>query len=158
MKGLEAFAEKLARLADRIDFEMGSAHREAALIMQREVARRVPVRTGRTRDAFADPEAVGPSKRRKGSWRYGLITERLERKGYRARWIEYGTKGYEAGDRREYQERDKRGNLKARKRKIRRHIPARPAQPFFRPGIAAAQAEIEQRWGKAFKDALRKRG
>lgn len=156
IRGLAAFKEELNRKGEAITVEMAAANRDAALILQSHVVPRVPVNTGQTRDAFADPSAVGLSRQSKGGWRFGLITPELRKRGYKAPWIEYGTKGYAKGTKRVY-ERTERGREVTRTKKISREVPPRPAQPFFRPGIEAAREEIAARYKLAMKRALKKR-
>ena len=154
--GLDKFKAELNRKVEAADLEMAAANRDAALIIQRHVVPRVPVKTGQTRDAFASPEAVGLSRTFKGGWRFGLLTPELRKKGYKAHWIEFGTKGYSKGQKRVYS-RTERGQVVTRTRKVSRDVPAHPAQPFFRPGVEAARAEIEERYALAVLRALKKR-
>jgi hypothetical protein len=155
--GLDKFAAEMNRKVQDADLGMAAANREAALVMQRHVVPKVPVRTGATRDAFADPAAVGLSREFKGGWRFGLITHALRKKGYKAKWIEFGTKGYSKGEKRSYPRLDKKGRPTIAKTKIGREIPARAAQPFFRPGIEAARQEIAAVYRAAIERALKKR-
>lgn len=134
-------------------------------------------RVGDTKKAFADPEAVGISRqnKNKGGWSFGLRNKRLKNLGFLAPWLEFGTKGYKKGDVRTYQQRreelrptfSKNGKrigrpalqsrIETRKRSIDRNVPARPAQPFFRPGINAAWREIERIWQEALVRAVNSR-
>lgn len=158
IRGVEVFKQRLRNTVDAAAFEMAEANRDNALTLQRHVVPRVPVDTGATRDAFADPEAVGLSREHKGGWRFGLITRALRQRGYKANWLEYGTKGYAAGDTRSYDAVSPKGQPFRKRRKIRRDIPARPARPFFRPGVAAARAEMLARWALAVKRAVKLEG
>ena len=156
VRGVDALKDRLTKAGDRLDFEMAAANEQAALIMQRSVVPRVPVKTGATRDAFADSAAIGQSRKYKGGWVFGLITKALRGRGYKARWLEYGTKGYRSGERRVYLRRNAKGELVEAKVKIKRDIPARPARPFFRPGVEAALVEIKELWRKAMERATQK--
>jgi HK97 gp10 family phage protein len=153
--GIDDFVAKLEGMVGGTVEEMRKANLKAAEAIQREVVRRVPVDTGRTRDAFAAQEAIGMSGETPAAWRFGLLTEDLKRKGYRSNWIEYGTKGYQRGGKRFYKVFDKRGRLRKRYRKIKRDVPARPAQPFFRPGVEAAMPEVKQIWREAIRRSVR---
>lgn len=172
VRGFESFKAKLGSIADAADFEMAAANRDNALTMQRHVVPRIPVGTGATRDAFAAPEAVGlvDMPGGKKGWRFGLITDALRKKGYKAEWLEFGTKGYDVGGERAAgrkpdlgpQRIGKNGKPIGRPRKltrqrfqrITRHIPARPARPFFRPGIEAARREFTERYRAALARAV----
>ncbi len=131
--------ERFQRAADQAELIAEKANTGAAEILQREVVARVPRRTGKLAEVFASPDAIQPSRIGGGKVVYGLVTPALWKRGYYARFVEYGTKGYRKGGFRE--EIDKKtGKLK--RRKIRRDIPARRAQPFFRPGVDAAKPQI----------------
>jgi hypothetical protein len=174
IRGVDKFKRRLRAVADAADFEMAAANKEAALVLQRHVVPRIPVKTGLTRDAFADASAVGISRQHKGGWRFGLISKELKKRGYKAIWIEYGTKGYSKGSTRSYQALGELGPVKlgkngkplgrprlgmvTRKRAITRGIPPRRAQPFFRPGIEAAMIEIRGLYKGALRRAVERRG
>lgn len=160
LRGVEVFKQRLRKTVDAAAFEMAEANRDNALTLQRHVVPRVPVDTGATRDAFADPEAVGLSRdaEKQGGWRFGLITEALRARGYKAHWLEYGTKGYAAGDTRSYDAVSAKGQAFRKRRKVRRNVPARPARPFFRPGVEAARAQMIARWALAVRRAVKLEG
>jgi len=132
IRGLTAFNASIDDVVRSADREIDRANQDAAEIVQRHVVPRVPVDTGQTRDAFASPRAVGRSRKNEGGWRFGLLTPALQKKGYKARWIEFGTKG------------DSHGHPHA-------------ARPFFRPGVEAARDEIRARWRDAVKRAAKLR-
>lgn len=68
--------------------------------------------------------------------------------GWRAKFTEFGTKGYEPGAVR------KAGGTSSHI--IRRRIPARPAKPFLRPAFAMNQKWIMDRHRKAVAETLRR--
>ncbi len=154
-RGVDAFKERLFRTGEAMEFQMDAANKAAAIILQQEVVQRVPVDTGETRAAFADAGAVRRSSGFKNGWKFGLVTAKLRARGYKAKWLEYGTKGYSAGSKRVYQRRDPKGRVVTAKTKITRDIPARPV---FRPGIEAARARIEALWRQAMQKAVRLEG
>lgn len=90
-----------------------------------------PMRTGTLRRALSAPQAIG--RRKQGlEVEFGLRTKSLQRRAFYAPFVEYGTRGYSTGGIR------LRGVTReglGRYRKIKRNIPARPAQPFLRPAI-----------------------
>jgi hypothetical protein len=158
-KGMDTLEKNLDLVAEGLGFSMIAANKEAALLMQQEVVSRVPVHTGETRDAFASPDAVGPAvdpntRFSQYGYVFGLRTAALRAKGYKAIWIEFGTKGYARGEKRYYLRKDKNGRFVRRYTKIRRNVPPRPAHPFFRPGIAAAVRELTNHWEGAISKAL----
>lgn len=163
VRGLDGFTKRLRGVADAAEFEMAEANKANALTIQRHVVPRVPVKTGETKAAFADPAAVGISRdnRLRGGWRFGLITPELRKRGWKAVFLEFGTKGYRKGETRVH---GVAGSPRIGRRgkkigtDIGRNIPARAARPFFRPGIEAARAEIMLRWQGALRRAVELRG
>lgn len=148
--GFDGFKADLDRIGKAMALEVSAANRDNAMLMQRFVVARVPVDTGATRDAFASPDAVAQVALVGGvkGWRFGLLTPALKKKGYKALWLEFGTKGYDAGSKRA----SRRGGKS--KQRVGRHIPARAARPFFRPGIEAARRELLLRYTAAVARAI----
>jgi hypothetical protein len=127
MRGFSAAMEQFANIVPKMAEEMSTASRDGVLAVQNSVIPRIPVDTGQTRNAFADPDAIGHDA--DGSWQFGLLTPELVRRGYRAKFIEFGTKGHGA-------------------------IPAQPARPFVRPGAEATRDEIIARQRAAMQAAI----
>jgi HK97 gp10 family phage protein len=123
---------------------------QAAKLVQAEVVSRVPVRTGRAKAWLASPEALG-KLRKAGGWRFGLITPELRKNAHYLIFVEYGTKGYRRGQVRTYK--TKGGKL--RTKKVAKGVPARPAHPFFRPGVDAARGKVKSMITQAMADALK---
>jgi HK97 gp10 family phage protein len=143
--------DRFAEAKKRAELAVAEASEQAAKLVQAEVVARVPVRTGRLRDFFASAEALG-RLRKDTAWRFGLITAALREKAHYALFVEYGTKGYDPGETRVTRvSRDG----KIRTKKVRRRIPARRAQPFFRPGIEAARAKVRSLIADAVNKALK---
>jgi hypothetical protein len=172
VRGVDRIAARFEGSVSAVELEMAEANRDSVLIIQRHVVAGVPVKTGETGAAFAHESAVGISRKYRGGWRFGLITRVLKKIGWKAHFIEFGTKGYKVGDKRRWRQRAKAGSQRIgkngqpigrprknagfiwREREITRNIPARPAQPFFRPGIEAARTEIRARWAEGMRKAM----
>jgi HK97 gp10 family phage protein len=127
-----------------------TAAEQAAKLVQAEVVARVPVRTGNAKAWLASPEALG-KLRKAGGWRFGLITPDLRKNAHYLIFVEYGTKGYTRGQTRTY---TSKGG-KVRTKKVARTVPARPAHPFFRPGVDAARGKVKTMITQAMADALK---
>lgn len=160
VRGVDRIAKRFEGSVSAVELEMAEANRDSVLIIQRHVVAGVPVKTGETKAAFADPTAVGISRKYRGGWVFGLRTKELKKRGYKAPWIEFGTKGYRKGEKRKHKI-VTRTETGGRRRKtvgteVTRDVPARPAHPFFRPGIEAGRAEIRARWAEAMRRAKAK--
>jgi HK97 gp10 family phage protein len=127
-----------------------TAAEQAAKTVQAEIVARVPVRTGKAKAWLASDEALG-KLHKAGAWRFGLITPELRRNAHYLIFVEYGTKGYIRGQMRSYT--TKGGKVRAKK--VSKPIPARPAHPFFRPGLDAARGKVKTIITQAAKDALK---
>lgn len=110
--------------------------------------RRVPVDTGDLRDSISIRRGsnglsveVGFSNTKfRRAWKRG---------GWYARFIEYGTKGYQPGDTR------KTSGSRTTK-KIKQAVAARPARPFMAPAFEEARAEGLPRIRQAVRRVLEK--
>ncbi|MDY6960313.1 MAG: hypothetical protein SV862_00220 [Pseudomonadota bacterium] len=172
VSGIAALERRLSYIADAAHEQLDAANLENARTLQRHVIAHMSFtdRTGDTRAAFSDPSAIRISRKHKGGWQFGLVSKHLRKLGWKAHFIEFGTKGYTKGDRRRYetygeiepQRLSKSGKPIGRPRKgvvirsraVDRTVPARPARPFFRPGIEAARNEILGRWKGAIRRAI----
>jgi len=136
------------RIDDKLEDEAKAAQKEAADL--------VPVHTGRGRDALLMPEAIKVDRSRDTGGKrvtFGFITKAMRDAAFYLFWVEFGTKGYQVGDQRSSGV-DKRG--RKRFRKMKRHVPARPAQPFFRPAIANLMVRLKrERDFKTIVDAVK---
>lgn len=79
--------------------------------------------------------------------RIGLLTKKQQQDGFYARFLEYGTKGYAAGQTRFAK------NSKTTTR-VKRNVPARPAQPFIGPAFDLNKDWILERARKGIDLAL----
>ncbi len=121
----------LKRLPAEIRGDVAKALKLSVAAVQATAIRLAPVDTGNLREALADPRAIGI---RDAGMRveFGFRTKAIQRKAFYAPFVEFGTKGYQAGDhRRSGTDRHGRQLYK----RVRRFVPARPAQPFMRPAL-----------------------
>lgn len=129
-----AFAEFMeARIGDEM------------LALQKETAELIPVDEGIGRDTILKPEAIAMTQSKGGrgkSWAFGFLTPAMKKAAFYLFFVEFGTKGYEPK-----QERSAGVYKNGRRRfqRIKRRIPARRAQPFFRPAVANFLARIRQK-------------
>lgn len=136
IEGGEIFIAKLELFEESVIADKEAMLDAEIRVAQQEMADNIPVFTGRGRETMLKDEArlkiVTPSN---GSvqWRLGFLTKAMQAAAYYLYWVEFGTKGYSPGDQRDAGF-DKRG--RRRKQKVRRYIPAHPAQPWFRPAAA----------------------
>jgi len=134
--GAEALRQKLSTFEVLVRQGVEDMMRAEVEACQREVLDLVPVDSGQLREALAMTDAI--KEGRSGSTgglmlTFGFITSVQKKKGYYGFWVEFGTKAYDKGARRDAGV-DKHG--RKRKRRIKRRVPARRAQPFFRPAVA----------------------
>lgn len=124
------------RIDDKLQDEAKAAQKEAAEL--------VPVNTGRGRSAILSPDAIRVDRSPDTGGKrvtFGFITRAMRDAAYYLFWIEFGTKSYQAGDKRSSGV-DRRG--RQRFRKVKRYVPARPAQPFFRPAVANLMVRLKR--------------
>jgi len=103
IEGIEQFLEKLQRFEDDVAASIEPLIEVEVRAMQQEMAQLVPVDTGRGRDAILDPATVrweespdGPGKRIV----WGLDPPQIAKRAFHLFWVEFGTKGYAAGEER----------------------------------------------------------
>jgi hypothetical protein len=136
------------RIDDRLEPEAQTAQKEAADL--------VPVRTGRGRETILSPDAIKVDRSPDTGGKrvtFGFITKAMQDAAFYLFWVEFGTKGYNAGDQRSAGV-DNKG--RRRFRKIKTYVPARPAQPFFRPAIANLMVRLKrERDFKTVVDAVK---
>lgn len=137
----------IARLKtfDQIAAEQVEKHMDGEMErFQRQLVDTVPVDSGEARSAIESPDLIRV-RGRAGSkrWKLSLAATRdIARRTYYLFWVEFGTKGYVAGSRRRAGV-TKRGRLK--QKRVKRNIPPRPAQPFFRPALVAFLRRVSSR-------------
>jgi len=160
IEGGEAFIAKLSRFEEAVVGDKEEMIDEEIRATQREWADLVPVRTGKAREQILKEEALLKIETPSNGhiqWRLGLLTKAQLAAAYYLFWVEFGTKGYAKGDRRAGG-RDKRG--RRRKHKVTRAIPARPAQPSFRPAAANFIRRVvdARRWARIISGNKEKLG
>lgn len=145
IEGIAQFREKLLRFEDEVATSINDAVIAETKAMQAEVVAAVPVDEGDGRDALADEGALRIVKSPDGPGIrviFGLDVPRLAKKAFHLFWVEFGTKSYMRGESR------KSGvtkNGRQRWRRMKRAVPARPAQPFWRMAEANLWRRMERR-------------
>ena len=152
--GLDAVKAKLAAYEQALSRRMADVVERGAREAQKLVTQGMPVKTGRAKQALSETTAVEVRRTRDGRNVYamfGPLTKDLQKKTYYLMFVEFGTKGYEAGDSRKAGK-DRRG--REREQRVKRRIPARPAKPFFRTAIARLKPWLDAERKKAHALAL----
>lgn len=148
------FRRAMKRLPEDARSEITQALDQGIRMVQATAIALAPVRTGNLRKALASRQAIG--KRDKGlRVEFGFRTKAIQRKAFYAPFIEYGTKGYNPGDRRS-SGRDKRGRQQFKK--VKRFVPARPARPFLRPALDLNLPAIRRIVNAAVRRAVARAG
>jgi len=145
IEGIDQFKAALKRFEDEVALGIEDAVEAEVKAMQRETADLVPVDEGTGRATLLLPEAIRIEKSPDGPGKrivFGFITEGMKKAAYYLFWVEFGTKGYARGERR-VAGKTKRGLLKFKK--VKRDVPPRPAQPFWRPAEANLWRRLETR-------------
>lgn len=145
IEGIDQFFGKLSRFEDDVASNIDTAIETEVLAMQVEAAQLVPVDTGKGQAAIMDPQAVRIGESPDGPGRriiFGLDPKPIARRAYHLFWVEFGTKAAAGGTERAAGY-DKKG--RKRWRKVKRSVPARPAQPFWRPAEANMWRRLQNR-------------
>lgn len=151
--GLVEVEKKLARFDDLLAVRLAEAIEACAREFQADLVATCPVSEGDLRQALSSPDAVRVKRGRDGvTIEVGLITPEQKKLAFYAFFVEFGTKGYSAGQRR-FSGKTKRGQ--ARFTRIKRDIPARPAHPFFRPAFVRLVERLRVARAEAYALALR---
>lgn len=147
---------KLQALRDGLSPATEALVDEKVREMQDTAVGLVPRRTGLVADTLASSDAIDKKMvDGKLTWFFGFLTAQAKRDAWYWRFIEFGTRGYEKGERRRAGV-DRKGRI--RLKRIKRAIPARKAQPFMRPAyILFKQAMARVGSGVLVKSALDKR-
>lgn len=151
VRGTGRLTRKLRALPERAQREVKAALHSGAIAVQRDAVAMVPVRTGNLKNLLARNGAI--RLRKKGlQVVFGITGAKAGRDGFYARFVEYGTKGYTAGQRRRSGT-DSRGRVQTRK--VKRNVPPRAARPFMRPAFYKNLPLIKRRLRIAVRRALR---
>lgn len=146
--------KKLKKAPETIRAGVAKALDESILDVQRRAVALAPVDTGNLRATLGSKQAIGRAE--KGMRvEFGLRTKTLKKRAYYALFVEYGTKGYEPGEKRSSGT-DAKG--KARWQKVNKRVAPRPAQPFLRPALDQARPGIRMRIRKALGQAAKQAG
>lgn len=143
VKGLEQARARLRGLDAEVASELEIVLGVEMPKLQKSIVELIAVRKGNLRDLLSSPEAMQAEADRFGyftTWRFGFVTPQLCRDGWYAFFVEFGTRAYKAGSRRF------NGWKKGKRtfRKVRRNVPARPAQSFMRVGFERWLPEFRQ--------------
>lgn len=161
ISGAERTLNLMSKLPDELEVELVASIKGNLDQCQVEAVQNVPVHEGNLRDLLASPEALLFEKRAFGPFgEFGFRTLRLQKKGFYALWVEQGNKAHKRGEISNpgVDGRSKSGRRRTGKRR-KRGVPARPAQPFFRPAfermmerLARARNEIAARAVKRVRE------
>jgi HK97 gp10 family phage protein len=133
----------LQRMDKVITREVVEVMGEYAHAIQQTAAELVPKDTGNLQEAILSPRFVGKKSNGFG-WNVGFRTKKLQEQGWYAHFVEFGTKGYRKGEK-----------IGRSRRKAKRNIPARPAQPFLLPAMQINKAKFRPRLERAIDRALK---
>lgn len=142
--GINAFRRMLRKLPDALQEEVKGAVSDWAQAVQADAQSNAPKDTGDmaadcsisiSRDGLAASVGYSPK----------LFPAQWRRSGWRAKFAEFGTKGYAA--------QPAMTNGK-RKRKARRYVPARSAHPFLFPAVEMNRGWANEKMQKAVSNAI----
>lgn len=158
IEGLDQFFDKLTRFETDVTTTIDSVIEAEVRTMQVEAADLVPVDQGDGRAALLDPTSLRIVKSPDGDGRrviYGLDPKPLARRAFHLFFVEFGTKSYQPNEQR-HAGFDKKG--RRRWRKVETTVPARPAQPFWRPAESNMWRRLERNLNLARIVQIAKRG
>jgi HK97 gp10 family phage protein len=147
---------RIREAPERIQSALEGAVDEQVAAMQATAASLAPTHTGNLAQQIARPDAI--DKKAEGTrlivWRFGFLTKEARDNAWYWRFVELGTRGYDAGAQRPAGF-DRHG--RPRHRKIKRSVPPRKAQPFFGPAyILFKQAMARLPVSALLSDAARR--
>jgi len=149
IEGIEELKAKLKRFEDAVALSINGDVIAETQAMQKETAELVPVDSGAGREALLDPQSLRVVKSPDGPGvrvLFGLDVPSLAKRAFHLFFVEFGTKGYMKGSER-HAGFDKKG--RRRWRKIKKPVPPRPAQPFWRPAEANMWRRLETKLNMA---------
>lgn len=100
IRGLDTVTGRLGAYETRVAEALGVLIEARMMDLQKDMVATVPRATGRMAEAYADPEALDFKRDARNfvkRGRFGLLNNRLGRMGFHAFFVEFGTKGYKAG-------------------------------------------------------------
>lgn len=145
IEGIDALKAKFTRFEHEVVESVEEILEPEVKRFRDEVVSLVPIDQGDGREALLDPSALRVQKSPDGHGKrivYGLNVPALARRAFHLFFVEFGTKGYM---RRESRKAGKTKSGKQRWRRMKRPVPPRPAQPFWRPAEANLWRRLETR-------------
>lgn len=140
--GLDAVKGRLASYEAALRARMDEAIERAAKEFQADLVALAPAKSGDLRAALSSTDAVQIERTDAGlKVTVGFLSTAQKKKAFHGFFVEFGTKGYKAGQKR-FAGKTKRGDR--RMVKVKRDIPARPAHPFFRPAVINLLRNLER--------------
>jgi HK97 gp10 family phage protein len=136
----------LRRLPDDVREPIKEAIAEGAQKVLLAAKEKVPKKTWTLHNAI-----TGKLSRSGLSAEVGILTKTAKRKAYYAHFVEFGTAGYKAGDKRYYKSKGK-----VYSRTVKRNVSAQPARPFLHPALEENKADIIKEIDTAVNSALQK--
>ncbi len=137
-----AVLDKLQRLKTGLGPAVEDLIDEKVREMQDTAVGLAPRRTGNLADTLARPDAIEKTlDEGKVRWRFGFLTEEAKQRAWYWYFVEFGTRAYQAGQRR-----SAGVDAKGRRRfsKVSRNVPARRAQPYLRPAFILFKQAVER--------------
>lgn len=142
LKDVSRLRRVLRRMPEEVTQGVRDEMKWVASEVEREAKARAPVRTGSLRDA------IRIKVRRDGLAFYiGIVGRRAKKKAWYAHFVEFGTRGYRAGDIRHAR------NSKTTKH-IQKDVSAQPARPFLFPAFESRRTEFSGRVSRSVDLAL----
>lgn len=142
LRGVNSLRRTLRRIEPEAKAELATAVEEGAEAILQDMVMLVP------KDSGDLAHLLDKRVARDGSTaRVGLVTKKRQQDGFYARFLEYGTKGYAAG-----QTRSRQGSKTTST--VRRNVPARAATPFMGPAFDLNKDWILERASKGIDLAL----
>lgn len=165
LTGAEGVIQNFIEIPDNVRGALGDTLHEAGALIQSTAVALVPRDSGNLAEVLGRGDAI---KVDEAAIRLevGLITPQQKKDGWYAHFVEFGTKGYKAGQKRiagrtragkgvrrasegtaQYDPNNPRArNLGAslKFRKVTRDVPARPARPFLRPAMELNLARLRE--------------
>lgn len=146
--GAGSLRRKIKRMPEEVKGGVQEAISDSADVIYADALAKVPVDEGDLAAALKKKLSSDKLGGRVGYWKKGN-KRNWDKAGWRAKFIEFGTRGYRAGTTR------RTANSKTTK-KIRRNVPARPARPFLGPAYRSNESWVINRIKSAVSKALAK--
>lgn len=153
IRGAGSVLERLTVYERAVNARLDAMVVTAAKQAQADMVALSRVNKGDQRAALESDDAIHiETKRGRTRASVGFITNAQKKRAFHAFFNEFGTKEYQAGQKR-FSGRDKRRGT-PKFRKVKRHVPARPAYPWFRPAVAMLRQNVYRLRREAHVGAL----